>query len=127
MPSTGPPSKRTEPCSFCRVPQMQLTSVLLPEPFGPISPSRSPFATESEIFSSATKPPKRLPRLLISRRLAAAGSVLFMAQFPVRRFRLCGGRQCRPACAASNDEQVQQFHWARESRRQRGLRRRRED
>ena len=36
------PSKRTVPVSLCSVPQMQLTSVLLPEPFGPIRPSRSP-------------------------------------------------------------------------------------
>src|SRR6516165_10202721 len=67
-PSTVRPSKRTVPASLCSVPQMQLTSVLLPEPFGPISPSRSPGATESEMFSSATKPPKRLLRLSTSSR-----------------------------------------------------------
>jgi len=39
------PSNCTVPLSFCSVPQMQLTSVLLPEPFGPISPSRSPGCT----------------------------------------------------------------------------------
>ena len=33
---------------------MQLTSVLFPEPFGPISPRRSPLATESSMPSSAT-------------------------------------------------------------------------
>ena len=37
----------TLPVSFCNVPQMQLTSVLLPEPFGPIRPSRSPGCTSS--------------------------------------------------------------------------------
>src|SRR5216117_3824148 len=42
--------------------QMQLTSVLLPDPFGPIRPSRSPGCTSSAMPSSATKPPKRLPR-----------------------------------------------------------------
>src|SRR5580704_11376917 len=115
MPSTARPSKRTEPCSFCSVPQIQLTRVLLPEPFGPISPSRSPFATDNEIFSSATKPPKRLPRLSISRRLAAAaGSVLLMARFLVHRVQFCGGRQYPPVYAASDDEQVQRCHSARE-------------
>ncbi len=33
------------PVSLCSVPHMQLTSVDLPEPFGPIRPSRSPRAT----------------------------------------------------------------------------------
>ena len=33
------------PVSFCSVPHMQLTSVDLPEPFGPIRPTRSPCAT----------------------------------------------------------------------------------
>ena len=71
-PSTARPSKRTEPCSFCSVPQMQLTSVLLPEPFGPIRPRRSPAGTLSEMFSSATKPPKRLPRSSTSSRFGHA-------------------------------------------------------
>ena len=52
----------TLPVSFRSVPQMQLTSVLLPEPFGPIRPSRSPGCTSRSMPSSATKPPKRLPR-----------------------------------------------------------------
>lgn len=45
------------------VPHRQLTKVLLPEPFGPISPSRSSGATVRLMPSSATKPPKRLPSL----------------------------------------------------------------
>ena len=44
------------------VPQMQLTSVLLPDPFGPIRPRRSPCATSRSMPSSATKPPNRFPR-----------------------------------------------------------------
>ena len=55
-------AKRTLPLSLCRVPQMQLTRVDLPEPFGPIRPSRSPGWTSRSIDSRATKPPKRLPR-----------------------------------------------------------------
>ena len=41
-PSSAWPAKRTLPVSLCSVPQTQLTSVLLPEPLGPIRPSRSP-------------------------------------------------------------------------------------
>ncbi len=41
-PSILRPSNVTLPSSFCSVPQMQLTSVDLPEPFGPIRPRRSP-------------------------------------------------------------------------------------
>src|SRR6478736_4043165 len=61
-PSATWPSKRTEPVSLCRVPHMQLTSVDLPEPFGPIRPTRSPCITDRLRPSSATKPPKRLPK-----------------------------------------------------------------
>ena len=60
-PSSGSPAKCTLPVSLRRVPQMQLTSVDLPEPLGPIRPSRSPGWTSRSIASSATKPPKRLP------------------------------------------------------------------
>ena len=41
-PSRPSPAKLTLPTSLCRVPQMQLTNVDLPEPFGPIRPTRSP-------------------------------------------------------------------------------------
>ena len=40
-------------------PEMQLNSVVLPAPFGPITPSTSPPATPSETLSSAVIPPKR--------------------------------------------------------------------
>ena len=60
------PSKRTVPVSLRSVPQMQLTSVILPEPFGPIRPTRSPGCDRRSMSSSATKPPKRLPRPLTS-------------------------------------------------------------
>ena len=56
------PANCTLPCSCRIVPQMQFTSVLLPEPLGPISPTRSPSRTCSSISASATKPPKRLDR-----------------------------------------------------------------
>ena len=63
-PSMTFPSKRTVPVSLCNVPQMQLTSVLLPEPLGPMRPNRSPGATSRSMPSSAMKPPKRLERPL---------------------------------------------------------------
>src|SRR3954454_10910143 len=66
VPASALPSKCTEPASLRNVPHMQFTSVLLPEPLGPISPTRSPSRTESSIDSRATKPPKRLPRPLTS-------------------------------------------------------------
>ena len=77
-PSRPRPSKRTVPVSLASVPHRQLTSVLLPEPFGPMRPRRSPALTVSEIPSSATKPPKRLPRLSMVRS-AFAASVAFAA------------------------------------------------
>src|SRR5512136_2106717 len=54
------PSKRMPPSSFLSVPAMQLTSVLLPEPLGPIRPTRSPGPTAKSTPSSAVKPPNRL-------------------------------------------------------------------
>src|ERR1700753_1360216 len=47
-------------------PQMVLTSVVLPAPFGPISPSTSPRLIPSVTPRSACKPPKR--RATLSRR-----------------------------------------------------------
>src|SRR5438552_10244409 len=38
---------------------MQLKSVVLPAPFGPISPAMRPGATSKDTPSSATMPPKR--------------------------------------------------------------------
>ena len=54
------PSKRMLPASLRSVPEMQFTSVLLPDPLGPIRPSRSPGRTIRSTLSSAVKPPKRL-------------------------------------------------------------------
>src|SRR6185436_768823 len=41
--------------------QTQLNSVVLPAPFGPISPTMRPGATSNDTPSSATMPPKRTP------------------------------------------------------------------
>ena len=76
---------------------MQLTSVDLPEPLGPISPTRSPRATARSMPSSATKPPKRLPRPCTS----SSGAVITL---PPR------GRSNRPddALGRQDDERDQQ-------------------
>ena len=65
-PSSVCPAKRTLPVSLRSVPHMQFTNVLLPEPLGPIRPTRSPSRTASSIACKATKPPKRLPRSVTS-------------------------------------------------------------
>src|SRR3984893_17752332 len=59
-PARSRPSNRTRPVSLTSVPHRQLTSVLLPEPLGPIKPTRSPAVTARSMPSSATKPPNRL-------------------------------------------------------------------
>src|SRR5215470_10609562 len=65
------PSNLTVPDSLLSVPHRQLTNVLLPDPLGPIKPTRSPAVTVSSIFSSATNPPKRFPKSKTSRRFWA--------------------------------------------------------
>jgi hypothetical protein len=50
-------------------PEMQLMSVVLPEPFGPMSPKRSPAAMAMLTSDSALKPPKLFETFLTSRRL----------------------------------------------------------
>ena len=54
------PQKTTLPTWGRSAPEMQLISVVLPEPFGPIRPNRSPFLISTLILSSAVKPPKVL-------------------------------------------------------------------
>ena len=50
----------TVPGSVRNAPEMQLISVVFPEPFGPIRPKRSPGRISTLTLSSAVKPPKRL-------------------------------------------------------------------
>ena len=40
-------------------PEIKFIIVVLPEPFGPISPSTSFWASDNDILSTATRPPKR--------------------------------------------------------------------
>src|SRR5712692_3767869 len=48
------------------MPLTQLSTLVLPAPFGPISASNSPLSTTSEIRSSTVRPPKRSDRRSIS-------------------------------------------------------------
>src|SRR6202012_3868347 len=66
------PRKLTLPPVAGVTPQMVLTSVVLPAPFGPISPSTSPRLIPSVTPRRACKPPKR--RATLSRRRISAGS-----------------------------------------------------
>src|SRR5690606_16193567 len=59
---TSRPLKITAPPSQGSAPEMQLIIVVLPEPFGPIRPRRSPSNRCMLTPSSARKPPKRLDR-----------------------------------------------------------------
>ncbi len=54
------PAKVIVPASLRSAPETQLMSVVLPEPFGPIRPKRSPGATAMLTSVSAAKPPKCL-------------------------------------------------------------------
>src|SRR5206468_11920049 len=56
------PSKRMRPASAASAPDTQLMSVVLPEPFGPMRPNRSPAFTDKLTRLSAVKPPNRLTR-----------------------------------------------------------------
>src|SRR5262245_15326569 len=51
-----------EPAEGRSAPEMQLNSVVLPEPLGPMSPRISPSRTSIETSWRAVKPPKRLVR-----------------------------------------------------------------
>src|SRR3954468_971836 len=53
------PSRRIRPEFGARSPVITLNSVVLPAPFGPMSPVTWPGAADSETSSTATLPPKR--------------------------------------------------------------------
>ncbi len=56
---SGCPSSRTCPAVGRYTPVITLKQVVLPAPFGPISPRISPRLISKETESSATRPPKR--------------------------------------------------------------------
>ncbi len=51
-------------------PVMALMSVVLPEPFGPMRPTTSPAATESETWSSARRPVNSTDTSFTARRVS---------------------------------------------------------
>ena len=61
-PPISSPLNRTEPPEGASAPEMQLKAVVLPEPFGPMSPRISPSRTSNDTRLSAVKSPKRLVR-----------------------------------------------------------------
>src|SRR5208282_1131193 len=58
------------------VPAMRLSSVVLPEPLGPISPKTSPGDTESDMALTATNPPNALVKLSTSSSAVMASAFL---------------------------------------------------
>src|SRR3989449_11387566 len=90
------PSKRIRPPSVARAPDTQLMSVVLPEPFGPIRPNRSPALTWSVTRSSARKPPKRLVRPSTSSSVVAMSPTSPSSEPP---------RQARDPLGRQHDEQ----------------------
>src|SRR5262249_51181905 len=73
------PSNRMRPPSVVSDPETQLINVVLPDPFGPISPNRSPAFTERLTRLSAVKPPNRLTTPSTSSRTSAIASVASQA------------------------------------------------
>src|SRR3990170_4476066 len=59
-PAISSPRNRMEPAVRGRAPETQLNAVVLPEPFGPMSPRISPSRTSYETALRAVKPPNRL-------------------------------------------------------------------
>src|SRR5579883_1970431 len=70
-PVTSRPPRRTWPASGVSMPVTVLTSVVLPEPLGPISPTISPASTWKVMPRSAWTPPKDLARPVISKSATA--------------------------------------------------------
>src|SRR5258708_12352110 len=72
------PSKSTVPASARRNPVMRLAAVLLPAPFGPMSPAILPRATVKEQSSTARRPPKVFTRCCTSRMHVVAADVVLV-------------------------------------------------
>ena len=58
-PPISAPRNRIEPAVGGRAPEMQLKHVVLPDPFGPMSPRISPSFTSKDTALSAVNPPNR--------------------------------------------------------------------
>src|SRR6266567_508969 len=78
------PSSRTAP-SWPRRPMMTRVSVLLPEPFGPMSATRAPDGIDAVTPRSATTRSKRLPTEVRSTRIGGLHERVRVAQEQRRR------------------------------------------
>ena len=83
------PRNTTVPASVRNAPEMQLISVVFPEPFGPMRPKRSPARISTLTLSRAVKPPKRL----VNAPIRSKGS-----SGPSEDIMLCPPRVCEHPC-----------------------------
>src|SRR5262249_5518748 len=74
----GLPSSSIDPSSGVYTPVIKLKIVVLPAPFGPIRPYRSPAFSDILRFLTATNPPKRLVQFWTSR------IAIFLSDQPLR-------------------------------------------
>ena len=93
---TSRSSKNTLPLSGRTNPAITSNSVVLPAPFGPISPSVSPAATSSDTSSTASEPAVALGHCLDSQHRARA-----LAGRPAARRRAGGVSRCASSASAS--------------------------
>ena len=77
------PSSAIRPRSGLTAPAMQLKSVVLPDPFGPMIPTSSPAPTVRSMSASAVTPAKRLVSPATSR--TGGGHVALRGAAPPRR------------------------------------------
>src|SRR4051812_32242473 len=103
------PSSRIAPAVGFRAPEIMFSIVVLPEPFGPISPSTSFFASSNDILSTATRPPKRLVTRS-TRNAAVPGDASDIVRLPALKQTL---HKIPPADASPHEVFEQPDHAAR--------------
>src|SRR5436305_9406727 len=72
--SAGRPPKRMSPASYGSMPAMHSNSVVFPDPFGPISPSTSPWRIDNDTSATAVRRPYDFVSPSIDTMGAAIGS-----------------------------------------------------
>src|SRR6187549_2858302 len=103
------PWSRIAPAVGLSAPEIMFSMVVLPEPFGPISPSTSFFASSNDILSTATRPPKRLVTRS-TRNAAVPGDALGIVGLPAPKQTL---HKAPPAGATAHQVFEQPDHAAR--------------
>ena len=97
---TSAPSSQTLPALGCSTPVTRLTSVVLPAPLGPISPTRSPACSASDTWRVTCRPPKDLlrpPCLQQRRRHGCASGLRGRSRVIAATLRPAPGSPCRVA------------------------------